>query len=70
MFNEKVLIARSNGCAIWGRVLNAQGKLGQFEVIHDFHGLKGTYHKYSDAEKIYKASSAKKSQSSEEFSDN
>lgn len=48
--SERVPIARSSGITIYGRVVDAKGKLGNYEVISDNGGHEGNYAQYSEAE--------------------
>jgi len=48
---RKVLIERRNGVSLYGKVIDAKGRLGQFEVESEFIRNKGeVYHIYAQAE--------------------
>lgn len=49
--HERVPIVRKEGIAIYGRVIDAKGKLGRYEVISDFESDTNIYHQFADAER-------------------
>ena len=55
MLNENYPIERFEDVTLYGRQINAKGKLGQFTVYSDKHGTSGPYTLYKDAYSRFKA---------------
>jgi hypothetical protein len=53
MLNELVPIESAEGVTLYGRVISAGGKLGQYEVYNQNRGTSGPFHTYKEAETQY-----------------
>jgi len=55
MLHENIPIERCEGVTLYGKQIDTKGRLGQFTVYSDKHGISGPYTLYKDAENRFKA---------------